>query len=344
MKIVVAPDSFKECLDAAAVAAIMSDEISRRRPDAEIISCPLSDGGEGFCEIVTAVLGGEILHHMVTGPLGVPVKSSFGRVGDTAVIDAASACGLQMVPVPERNPLVTTSRGLGELLLAAYGCGCTRVLVGVGGTATCDGGEGMMSVPGLKELRGKISVEILADVDTPFLGPRGAVAVFAPQKGATPGMMESLEERMRDCSQKILEETGKDVSDYPGAGAGGGIAGALMAYLDGSLRSGADALLEMLHFEDIVRGADCIITGEGKSDSQTLSGKVPQKVLEHSGGVPVILLSGKIEEREALLEAGFHQLVQVTPDCIPMEEALKAEVAERNLREAVRTVLASLFG
>lgn len=344
MKVVVAPDSFKECLDAAAVAAILSDEVSRIRPDAEVIYCPLSDGGEGFCEIVTDALGGEILHHVVTGPLGAAVESSFGRVGETAIIDAASACGLQMVPVLERNPLVTTSRGLGELLLAAYGCGCTRVLVGIGGTATCDGGEGMMSVPGLKDLRGKISVEILVDVNTPFLGPRGAVAVFAPQKGATPGMMESLEERMRDCSQKILEETGKDVSDYPGAGAGGGIAGALMAYLDGSLRSGADALLEMLHLEDIVRGADCIITGEGKSDSQTLSGKVPQKVLEHSGGVPVILLSGKIEEREALLEAGFHQLVQVTPDCIPMEEALKAEVAERNLREAVRTVLASLFG
>ena len=231
------------------MAAILSDEISRIRPDTKAISCPISDGGEGFCEIVTAALGGEILHHVVTGPLGSPVESSFGRVGDTAIIDAASACGLQMVPVPERNPLVTTSRGLGELLLAAYGCGCTRVLVGIGGTATCDGGERMMSVPGLKELRGKITVELLADVDTPFLGPRGAVAVFAPQKGATPEMMEALEERMRNCSQKILEETGKDVSDFPGAGAGGGTAGALMAYLNGGLRSGADALLEMLHMK-----------------------------------------------------------------------------------------------
>ena len=342
MKIVVAPDSFKECLDAAAVAAIMSDEISRRRPDAEIISCPLSDGGEGFCEIVTAALGGEILHHVVTGPLSAPVESSFGRVGDTAIIDAASACGLQMVPVLERNPLVTTSRGLGELLLAAYGCGCTRVLVGVGGTATCDGGAGMMSVPGVKELRGKVAVEILADVDTPFIGPRGAVAVFAPQKGATPGMMDALEERMQRCSQKILKETGKDISTFPGAGAGGGISGALMAYLDGSLRSGADALLEMVKFEDIVDGADFIITGEGKSDCQTLSGKVPQKVLEHSVGVPVMLLSGKIEEKEALLEAGFHKLVQVTPEGLPMEVALKAEVADLNLRKAVRTVLESI--
>ena len=342
MKIVVAPDSFKECLDAAAVAAILSDEISRIRPDAEVISCPLSDGGEGFCEIVTAALGGEILHHMVTGPLGVPVKSIFGRVGDTAIIDAASACGLQMVPIFERNPLVTTSRGLGELLLAAYGCGCTRVLVGVGGTATCDGGAGMMSVPGVKELRGKVAVEILADVDTPFIGPRGAVAIFAPQKGATPGMMDALEERMQRCSQKILKETGKDISTYPGAGAGGGISGALMAYLDGSLRSGADALLEMVKFEDIVDGADFIITGEGKSDCQTLSGKVPKKVLEHSGGVPVMLLSGKIEEREALLEAGFHKLVQVTPEGLPMDAALKADVADLNLRKAVRTVLESI--
>jgi len=342
MKIVVAPDSFKECLDAAAVAAILSDEISRIRPDAEVISCPLSDGGEGFCEIVTAALGGEILHHVVTGPLSAPVESSFGRVGDTAIIDAASACGLQMVPVLERNPLVTTSRGLGELLLAAYGSGCTRVLVGVGGTATCDGGAGMMSVPGVKELRGMVAVEILADVDTPFIGPRGAVAVFAPQKGATPGMMDALEERMQRCSQKILKETGKDISTYPGAGAGGGISGALMAYLDGSLRSGADALLEMVKFEDIVDGADLIITGEGKSDCQTLSGKVPQKVLEHSGGVPVMLLSGKIEEREALLEAGFHKLIQVTPEGLPMEAALKADVADLNLRKAVRTVLESI--
>lgn len=341
MKIVVAPDSFKECLDAAAVAAILCDEISRIRPGAEVISCPLSDGGEGFTEIATATLGGEIVPLVVTGPLGAPVDSKFGRVGETAIIDAASACGLQLVPVPERNPLVTTSRGLGELLLAAYRRGCTKILVGIGGTSTCDGGKGMMSVPGLRLLRGRVTVEILADVDNPFLGPRGAVAVFAPQKGATPGMMGVLEERMRAYSDKILEETGKDIANYPGAGAGGGIAGALMAYLGGCLRSGADVLLEMAHFAELVRGADCIITGEGKSDSQTLSGKVPQKVLAHSGDVPVVLLSGRIQDREALLEAGFRRLVQVTPDSVPLEEALKAEAAERNLRKAVRLFLES---
>ena len=339
MKIIVAPDSYKECLSAPDVAAIIQAEILSLYPDAEVVCCPMSDGGEGFAEIMIRALGGEIRQVPVTGPVGEPALASYGRVGDTAVMEAASACGLQLVPRTRRNPLTATSRGLGELILAAYGHGCTRMLVGVGGTATCDGGAGMMAVPGIRDICGKVSVEVLCDVTNPFLGPAGAARVYGPQKGATPQMIDVLEDRMRSIARTILEETGFDVSAVAGAGAGGGIGGALMAYFGAQYRSGADALMDRVRFEALCCDADVIITGEGRSDSQTLSGKVPFRVLRRSGDVPVILLSGAITHREALLSAGFRALIPVTPASEPLEIALHPAVAERNIRKAIREVI-----
>ena len=194
MKIVIAPDSYKECLSAPEVASIVAEELRRCRPDVETVECPLSDGGEGFLEVVTAALGGCLVRAAVTGPMGERVEACFGRAGETGIIDAASASGLMRVPPERRNPLLATSLGTGELMVAAFRSGCRRLLIGLGGTATCDGGEGMMRAEGIDALRGRVEIEALCDVDNPFVGPRGAARVFAPQKGAGPEMVEMLEE------------------------------------------------------------------------------------------------------------------------------------------------------
>ena len=333
MKVVIAPDSYKECLSAREVADALARALSMR--GATPLCVPLSDGGEGTVDVLTAALGGEIRTATVSDPLGRPVEAAFGIVpGGTAIIEVAAACGLSLLSPEERNPLKASSRGVGELILRAYAEGCRHFIVGLGGTATCDGGEGMLSLLRGAFRPGEAGFEILCDVRAPFTGPEGAARIFAPQKGASPEEVEILERRMLSLAENILSETGKDVRGMPGAGAAGGLGGAFMAYFDAALCSGIDRIIGMTGFEAAVAGADLIITGEGRSDYQTLSGKVPYGVLRHSGGVPVILLSGEIEDREELLGAGFADLIQVTPDGTPLQEALRPDTALRNLREA----------
>ena len=339
VKIVVAPDSFKECLDAESVSRIIADEIIKNRPDWEVICCPLSDGGEGFSMFLTEALLGDLVTTRVTGPLGDTVECFYGRVGNTAILDAASCCGLQLVPEGQRNPLRTTSRGLGELMMDAFRRGCDNFIIGLGGSATCDGGVGMMSVEGIRELEGAVTMEVLCDVRNPFVGEDGAAKVFGPQKGASPEEVVLLEKRMLERADRIREDTGIDVSFLPGTGAAGGLAGALYAYFEAELRPGIAAVLDYLDFEEIASGASWIITGEGRSDSQTLSGKVPLGVLLHAGDSKVALISGTITEKEALAKVGFERLIEVTPAGIPLHEALNPVVAERNLRNAVREFL-----
>lgn len=339
MKIVVAPDSFKECLDASRVASVLSAEIRRLHPSWEVLECPLSDGGEGFARLVTQALGGELVPVTVTGPMGSPVEAFWGKAGEVGVVDAASACGLSLVPPERRNPLLATSRGLGELMVAAFRAGCRRILVGLGGTATCDGGEGLMSAGGIGSLRGHVSLEVLCDVDNPFVGPRGAARVFAPQKGADSAQVEVLEERMVRLAARILAETGVDVAALPGAGAAGGLAGALSAFLGARLLPGIDTVLSVIGFDRMRAGADLVLTGEGSSDLQTLSGKVPYGVLRRAGDIPVVLLSGRIRDREALLSAGFSDVIAITPPGQPLRAALQPENAERNLRAATCRLL-----
>ena len=336
MKIVIAPDSFKECLPASRVAAILADEFRAARPLCEVVECPLSDGGEGFADIVTSALGGRLEEVSVTGPQGTPVKARFGIAGKTGILEAASACGLSLVPPAARNPMTATSRGVGELMMAAFGLGCRELLIGLGGTATCDGGEGLLSVPGIRALAGRVSVRVLCDVANPFLGPSGAARVFAPQKGADAAMVEILEKQMIARARRIAAETGVDVSDMPGAGAAGGLAGALAACFGAIPEPGIDAVLECVGFRAKVSGADWIVTGEGRSDRQTLSGKVPQGVLKNRDKARVALLSGCISDREALLSAGFDYITAISPEGLSLGEALRPDVAERNLRLAVR--------
>ena len=338
MKVIIAPDSFKECLSSPQVAAAMADGARARWPEAQVVEIPLADGGEGTLEVLSSALGARPMKADVHDPLGRCIEARYACVGRTAIIEVAQAVGLSLLSPAERNPLKASSLGLGELLVAAYDEGCTRFVVGLGGTATCDGGAGMLLAPGIERLRGT-SFELLCDVDAPFVGSRGAAKVFAPQKGATPQEVEVLEERMHAQAQALLEQTGVAVSALPGAGAAGGLAGALMACFGATMQPGIDRVLDLVHFNDALLGASLIITGEGKTDAQTLMGKVPMGVLRRAGAkagaVPVALLSGRIEDRHALEHAGFGPVMEVTPRSLSLQEALNPRIAGQNLRQAL---------
>ena len=342
MKIILAPDSFKDGLPAREVAEAMAAGVRDGVKEAEVVEIPLADGGEGTVEVLTGALGGSIQTAMVSDPLGRQVEAKFGVCGDTAVIEVAEACGLQRLALQERNPLIASTEGVGQLLLAAREAGCRKLLVGLGGSATCDGGMGMLAVPGLIEAMQDCQIEILCDVDNPLLGPEGAARVFAPQKGASPEAVEVLEARMAAFADKTLIETGIAVTDLPGAGAAGGLGAAFMAWLGARRSSGIGRILELAHFHEKIAGADLILTGEGKSDRQTLSGKVPLGVLNAAGNVPVWLVSGAIEEEAALMAAGFNRCIQVTPADVPADIALHPDFAREALRKAVSVSFSAL--
>lgn len=337
MRIIVAPDSFKECLPSPQVAASLGAGARARWPEAQVVELPLADGGEGILDILAKALQATPMTAVVHDPLGRPVQARYAISDHTAIIEVAQAVGLSLLTPQERNPLVASSAGLGELLLAAHENGCNHYIIGMGGTATCDGGAGMLAVPGMEALRGA-RLELLCDVDAPFLGPKGAARVFAPQKGASPEEVEVLETSMRELAAKMLAQTGVDVADMPGAGAAGGLAGALVASFGAEIEKGIDRILDLVRFQEWADGADLIITGEGKSDAQTLMGKVPMGVLQNAGSTPVALLSGRIEDRAALQQAGFSSIVEVSPRSMPLAQAMNPSVATGNLFKAVKAL------
>ena len=337
-KILVAPDSFKECLSSPEAAATLAAALRERLPHAEVVEIPLADGGEGTLDVLAKALRADIHEACVSDPLGRPVSARYGVAGETAILEIAQACGLTLLKPAERNPLVASSRGVGELLMAAYKEGCRHFIVGLGGSATCDGGTGMLAVPGLKEVK-DITVELLCDVDAPFVGPEGAARVFAPQKGASARDVEVLETRMVQWAETLCRETGVNIAYLPGAGAAGGLGGAFMAYWHARHERGIDRILELVGFDKALEGADLILTGEGKSDAQTLMGKVPMGVLQHAKGVPVALLSGRIENRPRLEQAGFSPIIEVSPRHLSMSEVMQAETARHYLRAACSKLL-----
>ena len=341
MKIVIAPDSYKGCLPARGVASAMAAGVREACPEAEILVRPLADGGEGTLDILTCALGGSLCEAGVSDPLGREIRAQYGVAGDLAVIEVAQACGLGLLSPTERNPLEATTRGVGELILAARRDGARRFLIGLGGSATCDGGAGMLAVPGIRDAFRDASFELLCDVRAPFIGPQGAARVFAPQKGATPADVEVLEQRLTQLAGRYARETGTDVSHLPGAGAAGGLGGALMAYAHASISSGVERIMDLVGFDEALQQADRVLTGEGRSDAQTLLGKVPYGVLRRARGIPVALISGAIEDTNALREAGFASLIPVSPAGLPLQEALRPEIAISNIRHAVSQLLAS---
>ncbi len=305
MKFVIAPDSFKESISAPDAAAAIARGIRRVYPDAECDLCPIADGGEGTVEALVAATGGSVRHAWVMGPLGEKVHAAWGLLGDdkTAVVEMAAASGLPLVPVEKRNPMLTTTYGTGELIKAALDAGVTRIILGIGGSATTDGGTGVAQALGYAFLDpsgtringimtgGKmaevgsidrsgvdsrlagVTVVVACDVTNPLTGPSGAPAVYGPQKGATPEMVHALDAGLARLAGVIRSTMGLDVQMLPGAGAAGGLGAGSIAFLNATLSPGIALVLEAVGFDARVKGASACLTGEGRIDGQSLAGK-----------------------------------------------------------------------
>lgn len=370
-KVIVAIDSFKGCLASDEVEAVVAETIRRKYPGCEVRCLPVADGGEGMLPVLVRATGGRFITADVHDPLMRPLRTRYGVLGDgkTAVIEMAEASGLPLLATQERNPMRTTSFGTGELIRHALRSGYRKLLVGIGGSATNDGGMGMLQALGFrfydqtgKELGqggmmmeqvarvdsrqvekalAEADVTVACDVQNPFCGAEGAAFVFAPQKGATPEQVVRLDEGLRHWAEVIFRTTGKDVRLLPGAGAAGGMGGALHAFLHASLQPGIELLLDAVRFNEELTDADLVITGEGRADSQTLMGKVPAGVLHRAlaRGVRAVLLAGQIHDGQTLLHAGFSRLLPVTPEGMPLCEAVRPETARENIRRAVEDFL-----
>lgn len=347
MKIVAAFDSFKGCLTARQACGAALEAVLSQHPQARTLALPLSDGGEGLVDCLRALEGMHSCRCRVRGPLGDGVEAEYLSDGETAVIEVAAACGLTLVEESRRDVVRADTYGVGQLIADALKGGCRRLVIGLGGTATCDGGCAMVEAlrDGGVDMKALGAEVVLAsDVNNPLCGPEGAARVFAPQKGATAAQVDVLEERLRAFARKT--EAGgwasPELARHPGAGAAGGLGYALMAYLGARMQSGIETVLSLLCFDEALKGADFVLTGEGKSDRQTLMGKVPVGVLHHSreGGVPVVLLSGAVEDDAALKAAGFAFVESINAgDPRPLEELMRPETATAQLQEAVRRVL-----
>ena len=354
MKIVIAPDSFKGTNSALNVARAIERGIRRVAPEIEAVIVPIADGGEGTVEAVLTAAGGELRDVEVVGPLGERRMAQFGVMsGGRAVIEMAAASGLPLVPDDKRNPLVTTTYGTGQLIKAALDAGCREVLIGIGGSATNDGGMGMaqalgasfrdaagrelgaggaelerlvdIDVSGLDRRVAETRITVACDVDNPLCGERGASAIYGPQKGATPEMIRRLDAALRSFAGVVKRRLVKDVIDLPGAGAAGGLGAGLMVFADGKLTAGINAILDIVRFDELLGGVDLVITGEGKLDAQTAFGKVPvgvaRRVKPH--GIPVVAIAGDIGKgSEAVYAMGIDAVVSTVDRAMPLAEAL----------------------
>ena len=345
MKVIIAIDSFKGCLTSKEANGAAAEGIRRVYPDAEIVEVPVSDGGEGYMEAFHAAIGGRLVEVAVRDPLMRPITAKYLLHDETAVIEIAQASGLTLLTNEERNPLVATSYGTGQLVADAIRKGSKHIIVGLGGSATSDAGIGMLRAlinaftkngqwDDIEEVKDVVFV-IASDVKNPLYGEKGAARVFAPQKGATPEMVRRLDERARKFAELSAKHFGYDCSQMAGAGAAGGLGYAFLQYLHAESKSGIQLLLDTIRFKELVKGADLIITGEGSADRQTLMGKLPMGILEQSGGVPVFLIAGRISDREELLNAGFARVECINPPGISLEEAMRKEVALQNISQVL---------
>lgn len=357
MKFIIAPDSFKESMTAKEACLAMEKGIRQVFPDAECILVPMADGGEGTVEALVDHTGGRLIRSMVTGPAGLKVEAVYGISGDgrTAIIEMASASGIHLIPKEERNPLVTTSYGTGELIRSALDQGVERILMGIGGSVTNDGGAGMLQALGvsfrdadgaelpfgggaLKRLHTidvsaldarlrKVRVEVACDVTNPLTGPNGASAVFGPQKGATPEMVRLLDDSLCHYAGLIAGQLGIRIADAEGAGAAGGLGAGLLAFLNAELKKGIELVIQYTDLESKMDGADYVFTGEGSIDGQTLFGKTPFGVASVAlkKGVPVIAFAGRVGEGvETLYDHGFTAIIGILKGVTSLDKALAA--------------------
>lgn len=347
MKVVLAIDSFKGCMTSREANKAAAEGIRRTYPEAEIVKVPVSDGGEGYMEAFHAAIGGRLEEVAVRDPLMRPIIAKYLLHNDLAVIEIAQASGLTLLTKEERNPMVATSYGTGQLVADAVRKGAKQIIVGLGGSATSDAGMGMLKAlidsfnkerwDDIEVLR-DVTFTIASDVKNPLYGEEGAAHVFAPQKGATPEMVLRLDERAKKFAELSARHFGYDRSQAAGAGAAGGLGYAFLQYLHAKSMSGIQLLLNTIRFKEIVADADLVITGEGSADRQTLMGKLPMGILEQSRDVPVCLVAGRISDREELLNAGFARVECINPPGLPLEEAMRKEVAQRNLSSTVENV------
>ncbi len=380
MRIVIAPDSFKESLPAQQVCEAIARGARRVLPQADLELIAMADGGEGTVDALLAAGGGREMWTTVHGPLGESVTAKWallegkGASYGTAVLEMAAASGLALVPPKQRNPLLTTTLGTGELIRAAMDAGATRIIIGIGGSATTDGGAGAAQAIGVRFLdaRGEplppglgggrlaevdridmsardariatVRIAAACDVDNPLCGPKGAAAIYGPQKGATPEQIPVLDRNLARLADLISRDTGKDVRDLPGAGAAGGLGAGLIAFFEATLESGFQLISETVRLDERIAGADLIITGEGRIDAQSMMGKVVSGVgrAGKAAGIPVIALVGCVGQgAESTLEVleSYHP---ITPPGIPLPEALN--LAGELLESAAERVLRARCG
>lgn len=359
MKVIIAIDSFKGCLTSKEANEAAAEGVRKAYPDAEIVVVPVSDGGEGYMEAFHAAIGGCLEEVTVRDPLMRPITAKYLLHNDMAVIETAQASGLTLLTNEERNPMVATSYGTGQLVADAVRKGAKHIIVGLGGSATSDAGIGMLQAliksfpPTLSNRGGEwwvqpkwddidafkdVTFTIASDVKNPLYGENGAAHVFAPQKGATPEMVVRLDERAKKFAELSAKHFGYDRSQKEGAGAAGGLGYAFLQYLHAGCKSGIQLLLDTIRFKELVKDADLIITGEGSADRQTLMGKLPMGILAQSGQVPVFLVAGRINDREELLRAGFARVECINPPGISLEEAMRKEVAQQNIQQTITSL------
>ena len=374
MKIVVAPDSFKGSVSALEAASAIEQGLRRVFPDAIIEKIPMADGGEGTVQSLVDATGGHIQTHRVLAPLENEVDAKFGILadGETAVIEMASASGLTLVPPDKRNPLRTTTYGTGQLIHAALEAGCRRLIIGIGGSATNDGGAGMAEALGVrlldanrKQIRhgggnldqlasidvtdlhpaiAETETVVACDVNNPLTGPDGASHVYGPQKGATPEMIATLDGHLAHFDAVLTRTLGKSFNDVPGAGAAGGLGAGLMAFLNAELRLGVDIMIDAVNLKKRVKDASIVFTGEGQLDFQTAFGKTPVGVAKVAKAydIPVIAIAGGIAEgAEAVYDAGIDAMLGIVQEPMTLENAvgdasrLIADTAEQAARLVV---------
>ena len=350
MKVVVAIDSFKGCLTSKEANKAAAEGIKMVCPDVEVVEVPVSDGGEGFMEAFHVAIGGNIQEVMVRDPLMRPVSAKYLLRGKEAVIEIAQACGLTLLSDNERNPMIATSYGTGQLVADAVKKGAEHIIVGLGGSATSDAGIGMLHAlidafakqgewDHIQELK-NVRFTIASDVKNPLCGEHGAAHVFGPQKGASTEDVLALDERARKFAEISAKHFGYDRQNMPGAGAAGGLGYAFLQYMNADCKPGIELLLETIKFNEMVKDANLVITGEGSADRQTLMGKLPMGILQQSGNVPVCLIAGRISDCQELLKAGFAHVKCINPDGISLEEAMRPEVAVKNIRNVVGQLMA----
>ena len=374
MKIIIAPDSFKESMTAKEACEAIEKGMKIALPNAEFIKVPMADGGEGTTQSLVDATEGKMYFVETTGPLGEKVKSKFGILGngEIAVLEMASTSGLELVPREKRNPMITTTYGTGELIKKAMDMGAKTILIGIGGSATNDGGAGMIQALGgklldengkqisfgggelskikkidLSELDSRIkNIKFIAacDVQNPLTGETGAANVFGRQKGATEEMVKNLDNNLKHYAELIRKDVKVDVENIPGAGAAGGLGAGLMAFLNAELRKGIDIVVEYSKLEEKIKGADFVITGEGSIDSQTRFGKTPYGVVSVAKkyGVPNITLAGNVsKDIEILYDYGFDAIFSIMQGVDNLDNALKngkvnLEKTAKNIARLIR--------